>query len=545
MSVTNLTTPHYKYSISGLSIASNLNRKKSISVSVLPHQNGQFLTVPFAKPTLKRSVSDSNFSKKSKSFESLRRIATETSLQIPENFSFQSVRIETYKIRWALLVMVILYTALSYMQWIQYSIIANIVMEYYNVSYIIVDWLSLVFMVTYIVLIFPVSYLMDCRGLRYSALIGSIGTAAGAWIKVFSINADQFMIAFLGQTIVAISQVFVLIVPARLASEWFKAENQSKVCSATVFAGQVGTALGFLITPMIVSHNHDEVRDGLCVLMLGTAIISTIVAVVVAVYFESSPANPPTYVQAIQKAVNQSNDGYIEAVKRLLVHKEFMKLVLAYGLNVGVFNAFSTLLNQIVLGYFPNSEQDAGKVGLSLIIIGAIGSLVFGYTMDVTHKFKEIAIWVCKLGGITMGVFCLVLEAQSRLLLFIASFILGFFMLGFQPIGYEYAAEITFPEPDNIVGGIMNISTHIFGVLFTLICSEINSYLGDLVGNLCFALLLFASTLVVASVQSNCKRHYAHAEITEVAKELAQITDDDEENAKEFTGLTLKIDTSV
>lgn len=77
--------------------------------------------------------------------------------------------------------------------------------------------------------------------------------------------------------------MFVLIVPARLASEWFAAENQSKVCSATVFAGQVGTALGFLITPMIVPHNQEEVRDGLCVLMVGTAVISTIVAVIVAV----------------------------------------------------------------------------------------------------------------------------------------------------------------------------------------------------------------------------------------------------------------------
>lgn len=91
------------------------------------------------------------------------------------------------------------------------------------------------------------------------------------------------MIALLGQTIVAISQVFVLIVPARLASEWFKAENQSKICSATVFAGQVGTALGFLLTPMIVSHNPDEIRDGLCVLMIGTAIISTVVAIIVTV----------------------------------------------------------------------------------------------------------------------------------------------------------------------------------------------------------------------------------------------------------------------
>lgn len=121
------------------------------------------------------------------------------------------------------------------------------------------------------------------QGLRYSALIGSIGTAVGAWIKVFSINPDQFLIAFFGQTIVAISQVFVLIVPARLASEWFKAENQSKICSATVFAGQVGTALGFLLTPMIVSHNREEIRDGLCVLMFGTAIMSTVVAIIVTV----------------------------------------------------------------------------------------------------------------------------------------------------------------------------------------------------------------------------------------------------------------------
>lgn len=114
-------------------------------------------------------------------------------------------------------------------------------------------------------------------------MIGSIGTALGAWVKVFSINSNQFLIAFLGQTIIAISQVFVLIVPARLASEWFKAENQSKVCSATVFAGQAGTALGFLLTPMIVSHNKNEIRDGLFVLMVGSAIISTIIAVIVAV----------------------------------------------------------------------------------------------------------------------------------------------------------------------------------------------------------------------------------------------------------------------
>lgn len=61
-------------------------------------------------------------------------------------------------------------------------------------------------------------------------------------------------------------------------------------------------------------------------------------------------------------------------------------------------------------------------------------------------------------------------------------------------------------------------------------------------------MLLFASTVVVSSVQSNCKRHYAHAEITEVAKELAQMSDDEEDDVKAYAedaGLRLKIDTTV
>lgn len=105
----------------------------------------------------------------------------------------------------------------------------------------------------------------------------------GAWVKVFSINSDQFLLAFVGQTITAIAQVFVLIVPGRLASEWFKAEDQSKVCSATVFAGQLGTALGFLLPPIIVSHDKTEIKTGLRILMLCTAISSSLVAIVVAV----------------------------------------------------------------------------------------------------------------------------------------------------------------------------------------------------------------------------------------------------------------------
>lgn len=51
-------------------------------------------------------------------------------------------------------------------------------------------------------------------------------------------------------------------------------------------------------------------------------------------------------------------------------------------------------------------------------------------------------------------------------------------------MGYELAAEITFPEPDGPVVGIMTISTHIFGIAITLLISKIQHHYGELVGNL-------------------------------------------------------------
>lgn len=56
-------------------------------------------------------------------------------------------------------------------------------------------------------------------------------------------------------------------------------------------------------------------------------------------------------------------------------------------------------------------------------------------------------------------------------------------MTGFQPIGYEFAAELTFPEPDGPVSAILNISTQIFGIVVTLLISGIQQILGDLIGN--------------------------------------------------------------
>jgi hypothetical protein len=70
-------------------------------------------------------------------------------------------------------------------------------------------------------------------------MLGALGTASGSWIKVASASPDMFVVAFVGQTLVAMSQVFILSVPARLAAVWFGPNEVSSACSIGVFGNQV------------------------------------------------------------------------------------------------------------------------------------------------------------------------------------------------------------------------------------------------------------------------------------------------------------------
>ncbi|XP_017773171.1 PREDICTED: uncharacterized MFS-type transporter C09D4.1-like [Nicrophorus vespilloides] len=148
---------------------------------------------------------------------------------------------KVYKIRWLVLAIFVVYSASNAMQWVQYSIISEVITNYYKVSTDWVNWTSMIYMVLYIPFIFPGSYILDKLGLRVSVIIGIIGTCAGSWIKVGSVHPDRFWVGFLGHSIVALSQVFILSVPARLAAVWFGPSQVSSACSIGVFGNQVNT----------------------------------------------------------------------------------------------------------------------------------------------------------------------------------------------------------------------------------------------------------------------------------------------------------------
>lgn len=65
----------------------------------------------------------------------------------------------------------------------------------------------MVYMIVYIPLIFPVTWLLDTKGFRVVAILGSSLNAVGALIKIASAEPHLFAVTMLGQTVCSIAQV--------------------------------------------------------------------------------------------------------------------------------------------------------------------------------------------------------------------------------------------------------------------------------------------------------------------------------------------------
>jgi FLVCR family feline leukemia virus subgroup C receptor-related protein len=89
-------------------------------------------------------------------------------------------------------------------------------------------------------------------------LSGAVIMVCGAWLKVLSVAPERFCLAFLGQTLVGMAQVFILGVPARLAAVWFGPRQVSTACTLGVIGNQVRILVpigheGFLPCPCTIS----------------------------------------------------------------------------------------------------------------------------------------------------------------------------------------------------------------------------------------------------------------------------------------------------
>ncbi|XP_056261157.1 feline leukemia virus subgroup C receptor-related protein 1 [Seriola aureovittata] len=412
--------------------------------------------------------------------------------------------------RFAVLTVFSLYSLVNAFQWIQYSIITNVFTRYYGVSNEDVNWLSIVYMVAYVPLIFPATWLLDRRGLRLTALLGSGLNCAGALLKCASVSPELFGVTVSAQVVCSVAQVFILGLPSRIASVWFGPREVSTACATAVLGNQLGTAIGFLLPPVLVPNtpeDDDLTGHNISIMFYGTAAVSTVLFILTVIVIKDRPPLPPSQAQAVLPDTPPEDYSYKQSIINLMKNKAFVLLLISYGIMTGSFYSVSTLLNQMIIACYENQELNAGRIGLTLVVAGMVGSILCGLWLDHTKTYKMTTLIVYSLSFLGMLVFTFTLNLDDIYLVFFTAGVLGFFMTGYLPLGFEFGVEITYPESEGTSSGLLNAFAQIFGIIFTLIQGKLTTDYNPVAGNLFLCAWIFLGILLTALIKSELKRH--------------------------------------
>ncbi|CAF1088630.1 unnamed protein product [Adineta ricciae] len=369
----------------------------------------------------------------------------------------------TYKRRWFYLFIVCLAQISNAMIWINFSPIANLASEYYQVSYNAINWLSLIYMVITVPFTLPSTWFIDRLGVLSGLLIGTWMNAIGSLIRCLSVLSifdrnRKFGVLMIGQAFCALAQTFILFIPTKFCFLWFSEKQRSFANSIAIGSGFFGILLGSILSPLIAS------TIGRIPLLLYVNVLPASSAALLCLTMRS--AEPPT---PSCKAVVCVQQSFTCALKRLFRSKSFVVLFLTCGFAIGCFNALSTLIEQIMCTY----GYDNITIGFSLgwfIGMGGLGSLLFGYIADRTGKLSEISkglYLASSIAYVLLAIF--IVWRMERYLIYFAFALVGFVSLSLSPISMDLTLECVYPIPEATAIGVSVISSQVIGILMVMI----------------------------------------------------------------------------
>eukprot|EP01137_Pigoraptor_chileana_P030615 Opistho-2@17354 len=373
-----------------------------------------------------------------------------------------------YKSRWLMLFIVCLLNISNAAFWISYSPIADITSAYYDKSLTLVNLLSQIFMICYIPLGFSSSWALDARGLRFGVLIGAVLNFIGGWVRYASEFAPSrdgsFAVLFFGQTLAACAQPFILNAPTKLAAVWFGEKERATANTIASVSNPLGVAIASVLAPVIVDTGKDIAT------MNWIFAIPASVCVVIAVAFLRDA--PPTHPSASAEDVS---DSFSVGLRKLIHNRHYLLLLCAFGIGVGIFNAVSTLLEQIVLPHGYNKD-DAGYLGALVIGFGLVGAGITGPLVDKTQKYKQVLKVAFVMAVGTFVWFALASRKSHAFVpLAISCALMGICCFSILPVCLELSVECTYPISEGTSAGFLWMAGQVFGVAFIFVMNALKS----------------------------------------------------------------------
>ena len=346
---------------------------------------------------------------------------------------------KVYSYRWVVLAVFMFVNLTIQILWIGYAPITGPAAAFYGATDLQIGLLSMAFMIAYIPLSIPVSWVIDTFGFRLAVGIGC--AMMGVFGILRGLAGANYTLVLWSTFGIAAAQPFLLNAWTKVPANWFALNERATAVGLVTLSSLIGTAFGMLLSPVLTeSMPISKVQ-----LIYGVAAaFSAVLFILLARETPPTPPNPPgEEVRALM----------LDGLKHALTVRSFWLYLAVAFIGLGIFNGLNTWVEGIIRprGFTP---ADAGTVGAVLIVGGVLGAVILPALSDRLHK-RKIFLLIAVIGAIP-GLFGLTYAATLPLLL-VSVFVLGFFLVSALPVGFQYSAEITQPTPEGTSNGLIQL----------------------------------------------------------------------------------------
>ncbi|KAI9884172.1 MAG: hypothetical protein M1823_004035 [Watsoniomyces obsoletus] len=374
--------------------------------------------------------------------------------ELPERENYR-----VYKRRWVGLAQLALLNVIVSWDWLSFSPISGTAAAYFRVNETSINWLSTSFLFAFCACSPAALWALNKRGPKQALVIASILLLLGNWIRYAGArtSSGHYGVVMFGQILTGLAQPFVLAAPTRYSDLWFSAKGRVGATALASLANPFGGALGQLINPMWVSEAKDVPN-----MLLYVSIIAT-VCCIPSFFVPAQPPTPPCPSAAEKKIPLKAAVGYL--VKSV----EFWLLLIPFAVYVGFFNAFSSLINQILYPY-GFSETQAGICGALLVIVGLVSS---GIVSPIMGRYPRQHLTALKVHVplLALGLFAFIWAPQTRSVVapYVFASIIGVSAFCLMPLALEMLADVTHPVSPEITSVVGWFGGSLLGACFILI----------------------------------------------------------------------------
>jgi cyanate permease len=337
---------------------------------------------------------------------------------------------------------------LMQLQWITFAPITSGAVAFYNVPAIQIDLLSLIFMIVYLFVSFPASYIIDTWGIRIGIGIGAVLMGVFGFIKGF--YGSSYGMVVIAQIGIAVGQPFVLNSITKVGVRWFPLHERATQAGISVLAQFLGIIIAMVLTPALFK------MYGMEKMLMIYGIVTLAGAVIFLLFNKEHPPTPPC------PPGHDERISVFAGMKHIFKQRDMIYLLLVFFIALGIFNAVTTWVEQII-GPRGFTITDAGITGALMMVGGIVGASILPVLSDKLRKRKPFLVisTLCAIPGLVGLTF-----AGSYIPLIASSFVFGFFLMAAGPIGFQYSAEICYPAPEATSQGLLMLAGQISGIIF-------------------------------------------------------------------------------